>query len=377
MTWGDHHIESERNAVEAQVAARAGELERARELYLVAARAETEALSALDPSKLRTLGVTVVSAVALWYKGRDIEAAEVLAHEWLGTRRLPAFAIDQLREILEKIWTVRSLEQTGVHFTGNEVLVSVSGGVVVRGGAPLDLILQKVEQVSAMYYRTAEMELKLPLRKRGGPSVELREACRPWLFQTQPGSYQFAVRIQRPQQGTLFPDLEVNVEKVSRRFLQIVRSVAEDPEESLKRAVPDDQYRETFLKLTRNLAPTGKSFSRLSICPAASPEVEPIVLQKESREAIHSALKKGFPRKENPDEAEKVPLRGVLRALDLDKDWIEITVNIEGHLQHIRVEEAGDEVDDVLGPMVNREVIVETTRTKAGKHKLRDIQAAE
>ena len=34
-------------------------------------------------------------------------------------------------------------------------------------------------------------------------------------------------------------------------------------------------------------------------------------------------------------------------------------------------------MDDVLGPMVNHEVVVDAVRTSAAKFKLRDIQAAE
>ena len=377
MSWIDHHNESEHHAAEAQLAARKGETKRARELYALAARVETNALSDLDQSKPRTLGATAVSAAALWYKAGEFEEAQALAHTWLGSRQLPPFAIDQLREILEQIWSVQVFEATGIQFTGNEVLVSVAGGEIVRGGAPLALILQKVEQVSAMFYRTAEMLLRVPHRKRGVADPQIREACRPWLFQTAPGSYQFAVRVQKPSQGELFPEVEVKVEEVSQKFLQIIRAAVEDPEESMKEIVPDNQYRETFLKLARNLAPAGKSYSRLSIRSAASPETEPIILKRESREGIRSALKKQFPRKRDTEEAEHVQLRGLLRALHLDEDWIEITIRKDEIPEHVKVHDAGDEVDDILGPMVNHEVVVDAMKTKKGEYKLRDIQPAE
>jgi hypothetical protein len=377
MNWIDHHTESERHAAEAQLAAHRGETDRARELYALAAGAESKALSGLDQSKVRTLGVTALSAAALWYKAGRFEEAEALVHTWLGSRKLPPFATDRLREILEQIWSVQALEAAGVRFTGNEVLVSVGGGQIVRGGAPLDLILQKVEQVSAMFYRTAEMLLSVPHRKRGLPDPNIREACRPWLFQTAPGSYQFAVRVQKPSQGTLFPAVEVKVEEVSQQFLQIVRAAVEDPEQRLKEIVPDNQYRETFLKLARNLAPTGKLYSRVSIRSPTSPDTKPIILQKESREGIHCALKKQFPRKKDTEEAEPVQLRGVLRALHLDENWIEITMSVLEKPEHVKVRDAGDQVDDILGPMVNHDVIVDAVKTNKGEYRLRDIQAAE
>jgi hypothetical protein len=45
-----------------------GKIEVARGFYMIAAEAEVLALGDLEADKLRTLGITVVSAVALWFK---------------------------------------------------------------------------------------------------------------------------------------------------------------------------------------------------------------------------------------------------------------------------------------------------------------------
>jgi hypothetical protein len=378
MSWVQRHAVSERYAAEAHLSLRAGNVPRARELYNLAAEAEEAALPEIDPQAVRTLGIAAVSVASLWYKAAQLEKAQAVAHRWLALQKLPLFAADQLRGVLEQIWTFKDLAATGMQFTGSEVLVSVAGGEIVRGGAPLDLILQKVEQVSAMFYRAAEMLLALPHRKRGAPCADLREACRPWLFQSAPGSYQFAVRVQRPRQAKLFPECDVKVEQVSRRFLDIVKAVAEDPQEGLQEIVPDVEYRETFLKLTRNLSPTGKSCTRVSFSPLASPEVPPVVLRVESREGIRSALKEQFPRhRDTVPDAVPVQLRGVLRALHLDEDWLEITVTRGQVSEHVRVKDAGDEVDDTLGPLVNHEVVIDAIRVGNDDYRLRDIQPAE
>jgi hypothetical protein len=73
-----------------------------------------------------------------------------------------------------------------------------------------------------------------------------------------------------------------------------------------------------------------------------------------------------------------VQLRGILRALHLDKDWLEITTRGADGPKIIRIAGAGEEVDDVLGPMVNREVLVDVfVKQRGRKYFLRDIQAAE
>jgi hypothetical protein len=68
MTWLEHHQESERLAAEAEVASRAGDRSRAAGLYAQAAAAEARALDALDPAKARTLGISAVSAVSLYFR---------------------------------------------------------------------------------------------------------------------------------------------------------------------------------------------------------------------------------------------------------------------------------------------------------------------
>jgi len=71
--------------------------------YRLAAEAEVAALQALDISKSRTLGITVVSASALWFKGQEFGKSKRLAYRWLATETLPEFAIDELEEILREI----------------------------------------------------------------------------------------------------------------------------------------------------------------------------------------------------------------------------------------------------------------------------------
>jgi RNA polymerase sigma factor (sigma-70 family) len=102
VTWLEHHTASSRAAAEAEIAARESESARARTLYRRAAEAEEKALSELDPTKRRTLGITAVSAVALWCKGGAFDRAKQLAHR-LAKKDLPSFATRQIREILEAI----------------------------------------------------------------------------------------------------------------------------------------------------------------------------------------------------------------------------------------------------------------------------------
>jgi hypothetical protein len=354
MSWLSWHEVSERFASDAHVATREGSRDQASILFRRAAEAECKALEKLDPSKSRTLGITAVSAVSLWFKADELSEAERAAMRWLASDRLPAFAVSQLRQLVQSIWTSQTMRDAGVSFLPGQVIVSVKGGQTVVGGAPLDLIIEKVEAVQALFYRTIEYLKGVPHRRRGGPAQEVREACRPWLFQTQPGSYQFAVAVQEPRQLDFFKDTGPRPEQVAEHFMSVLKATSEDPVGLLPELVPAEDYRSTFLKLARNLAPTEKTFGAVEV--RESREMSPVILIPETRTTINSALRpKTSAGDEEPGGQE---LHGVLRALHLDKDWLELWM--DGRL--VRVNGLADAVDDVIGPMVNRRVVVQVQR---------------
>ena len=103
MSWVEHHKRSERLASDAQVALFKDRRTEALELYAQAADAEDKALADLDRSKVRTVGISAVSAASLYYKAGDLERAWKIADEWLRWPTLPDFAKDQLRNLQRSI----------------------------------------------------------------------------------------------------------------------------------------------------------------------------------------------------------------------------------------------------------------------------------
>ena len=376
MNWTKYHSESQKLASQAEAALKHGNSEEAGKLYKLAADAEARALSALDRTKKRTLGVTTISTASLYFKAKDFRKAEQVAHECLAGKEVPLFASEQLESILQSIWNERSFQKAGVEFVKGAVLVAVSGGLVVPGGAPLDLIHRKVDEVKNIFYRTIEMLLNLPFRRRGLPSSEIQDQFRPWLFQTDPGSYRFAVRVQKPSQTSLFQEHTPEIEDVTQKFFEVVEASAQDTHEKLEEIVPNSEYRESFLKITRNLAPTGKSFERLEIKSATDIEAAPIVFLPDSRKAINKTLRASKKKTEEESELKEKQLSGILRNLSLDRDWIEIHTPEEDH-RTIRISQTGDMIDDIVGPMVNQRVLVDVFVKPDGTYLFRDIQSEE
>lgn len=248
-------------------------------------------------------------------------------------------------------------------------MVSVKGGDVITGGAPLDLIVDKVQTIQSMFYRTIEFLNGVSLRKGGRPAKDLQDSCRPWLFQSAPGSYQFSVAIQKPIQADFFkPDIEP--EQIANHFLQIVSASSGGETAELKKLVPDEGYRDTFLKLTRNLAPSGNNFDRIEL--RASGETRPVAVGTEARSVINQQLRAKSDQSVAIGDSQE-ELQGTLRALNLDKDWLDIVVGTKT----LHVVGLQDAVDDLIGPMVNRSVRVRVVRTTQDKLKFVDIELTD
>lgn len=369
MSWLIHHQTSEEAASEAHAARRRGDEPLAASLFAGAAKAELLALKHLSVTeKPRTFGVTAVSAAALLYKAEQPQEAEQFAHSMLSQPGLPDFATDQLREILQSIWNEQAQASAGVRFVPGQVTVSVDGGEVVKGGAPLDLVVERVQTIQSIFYRTAEFLKNLPLRRHGPATKPIQDLCRPWLFQSVPGSYQFTVAIQGPAQGDMFVEGEPEPRLVASTFMAILEGAASDPETNLPKIVPDAEYRATFLKLARNLAPTGRSFSHLEL--RSSQGRAPVVLTKDSRKSMTNAIRGGISEPPKDELSTEVALRGVLRAVHLEKDWLEVYVDDAP----VHISGVGETVDDVIGPMVNHSVVVHVSRDGKGSYSFRDIE---
>lgn len=370
MSWVDFHEQAERFAIEAELAMQARKLEDAIGLYKQAAEFERKALDQVDVSKPRTRGVTAVSAVALWYKAGEYAQAEQLAHAMLADHQMPDFATEELRNLVQAIWTENQKRTAGVEFSPGQILVSVKGGEIVTGGAPLDLIVEKIQNIQAIFYRTIEFLGGMTHRRVGRPAKEIQETCRPWLFQSAPGSYQFSVAVQKPPQLDLF-EKQFEPDVIAQRFLEIIDAAGRG-DATLENVVADEQYRGTFLKLARNLAPTakGKLFERIEFRAVGEPR--PVVLGMESRTQINRQIRAKLT--VSPDAKEEAEdLRGVLRAVHLDDDWLDVVV--EGVPTHVTGLQ--DAVDDVIGPMVNRQVIVKVVRVTRKKLSFVDIELAD
>lgn len=351
MTWVEYHRASEVAAAQATIAQNAGITSASLEWFRKAAELEQKALSDIPADKPRTRGVVAISASSLWLNSESYDEAESIALDVLRDNTLPDFAREQAREICQMIWIKRKFQEANVGFLPGMVTVSIKGKEIAYGGAPLDLIVEKVQAIQAIFFRTIEYKRGMPHRLRGAAPKEVQEACRPWLFQAPPGSYQFTVAVKTPSQKDFFRE-EIRPNEIAEEFLRVLSASISEDASALDEIVTDSQYKNTFLKLSRSLVPSGKNHDRIDLRSGHSE----VSVTAENRAAISKKISASRVAVAKPADSslQEEQISGTLRAVNLDEDWLIVHQGGE----QIRIDNLGDTADDVIGPMVNKNVVV-------------------
>lgn len=371
---GEHDRAQALSADAAALLAR-GQRAEARTQFAAAADLELEAVRLVPLGKPRTRGIFAVSAAALLYKAHRFDDAENAIYRFLLERELTSDARAQLRDLLEAIWDERSLPP-GFEYSGDDFWITMRKGEVGSGTAPLGLLIEKNAEISGLTTRILEFKSGRPFRAHGPADALITERVQARAGQQLPGSYRFLIRLVAPAQVPLFADLpNVTIQGVADAMFSVIRhasSGAHGAAEELKRLVPDEQYRTTMLKIVRNIVPTGKSVGEVEISRVTktAAESEPVrasvILTKDTRPILAEVIRSTSTQRAD----ERVQrFKGILRAVDLDRDWL-VVVTPDG--TSIKCEGAGASVDEIVGPLVNRRVILHA-RPRGLSSKLRFV----
>ena len=308
------HRQAEAQFAEAERLELVGD-ERALRMFADAARLEEEAIGHIPGDRVRTRSILAESAVSLWRRAHDATQAARAA------RRLLALDLDDytlaflLEVATEDLWS-RSLRVADLAH-GGTYEVALRGGMVRNTGlAPIDLVRRSSSSFCNLVLRIGEWTIGVPFRVKGPPAEEITDSIIPMVSPATVGSYAFELRLEaRAVQLELFSRQPVNAQVISAGFLSILDQVAREGPEGVKEQVPDEQYRTAFLRLVRNIAPTGaRPLGNRRQAKGRDVEVR---LAPDSRRRIDRALQ---PRKgDTGGSATHTIHRGTLRGLDLDR----------------------------------------------------------
>jgi hypothetical protein len=132
-------------------------------------------------------------------------------------------------------------------------------------------------------------------------------------------------------------------------------------------AIPREEYRLPLARLARNVVPAGDALSEVEIRTANETSAEAVYLRPDVRRNVNEAIRILSPPPAEPESSQET-IKGILRAVDLDRSWLQIVPD-EG--EPVRALTSPNELDDVIGPMVNRRVSariqLESRRSRSGK----------
>lgn len=360
----DQHTTAQELSARAAAILTEGRAQEAQRLFAEAANHEAAALAAVPVDGIRTRSVLSVSVASLLYKGARLDEAEKAIFRYLASGDLDAWADTQLRELLHVVTDERLLMNTlDRRYSGETITVSLRGGEIGTGTGPFDLILEKASGFRSLLYRIAEWVGQFPLRRHGPPPKELLDLIQARATEPAAGSYRMEIRFTEPIQPHLFEPPRVPPAQLSEGLFKFLECLTAGTKKDLEDLVPQSDYRRALLQLTRNIVPGGKRIREIGIYRTKQDRLESVYLT----DALPSRIREAIPTQRPPAE-EHTSYRGVLRALHLDRNWLTLTLE-DG--THITCDTVHEMLDDVVGPMVNRHVLVMgTLRQKRGRSRL-------
>jgi len=357
----NQHTAAQELSVRAASLLAQGRAQEAQSLFAEAARHEADALASVPSDKTRTRSILSVSVASLLYKADLLDEAERAIFRDLAPGDLDAWADTQLRELLIVVADERLLKTTlARRYSGESITFSLRGGEIGAGTGPLDLILEKAAAFRSLLNRMAELVGNYDLRRHGPPPKELQDLIEARATEAAASSYRMEIRLTEPIQGQLFQSPRVSPAELSDRLFNFLECVTTGTTKDIEKSVPDPDYRKALLQLTRNIVPTGKRIKEIGIYRKKHNRVQSVYLT----DALPPKIREAIPRHE-PLTEKHASNRGVLRALHLDKNWLTLKLEDGTYATFDTVPEM---LDDVVGPMVNKHVLVTGSLKKKRKN---------
>ena len=349
---------------------------RALALFREAADLEGQAFAEAPVDKPRTRSLLAISYVSLLLKADALDHAARAAAAILADPKFPASTHAEMKTLLEAVWEEQTVKAAGLKYSGEEVELKLRGGQVGSGTAPVDVALHFLSVSNNYAIRLAEWSAQKPFRPRGPAGREIVGSMVARATQPAASSYKFSIRFMEPRQRDLFGTDSVAASfdpaKTARTFVDLARAVAVGDVERIREMVPDKDYRLALVKLTRNMLPSRSANATLEVRRLGDSPLQTVQLHSEQRKAATEVVRELSPLP--PKDSSVRVIRGVLRALDLDRKWLRIDPAKGPGIRCLASPEVA--LDDVIGPMVNRRVIAHVTEGGRGIV-LRDVELDE
>jgi hypothetical protein len=355
------HRQAEHLMADAEMLTVGGRVDEAATRWLEAARLEAEVFAQIPEDRPKTRGIIAVSTVALYRRAGALSEAIHAAYGYLATGGIPAEWQAELEDLVDRARQERQALVAGRTLGAESLVISLRGGSIGTGLAPLDLVARELLQMEKCTLRVGEWLSGKRFRTHGPAARDVAQLVNPVIGDPVSGSFRFQLRFEAPVQPAL-PGLEreplLTPDSLAATLFEILDAIAHDTADSLSSRIEDTDYRTAFLKLVRSLAPDGRQFDEIEFQRSGGRSNASVVLDVATRDAVQRQLADVQQLQDPADSDLKDQFSGILRALDLDKGTLALS---EGSVVKQRKNckaARGAVLDDIAPPLMNRPVIV-------------------
>lgn len=251
-------------ADEADAAKRAGEGERARELFSQALELETQAAEFADAEPARSILYRSAATLALDCKLH--RRAEILAATGL-VGSPPSDIAEELRDVIDRANFERHLSLKGEELTDDQLQLSLSGKVVSHGIILTEAFVQRIKDFELLVIRTAERMRQLPFREGGRPKQQIAESFSLYMSPARAKSYAVTLQVGVPADQVEQPELTLLSDKsqVIDELLECLTLMNEGEQGKLAERFREPAYYRNFVAVTKRFAPDGEQIKLVGL----------------------------------------------------------------------------------------------------------------
>jgi hypothetical protein len=348
--------ESQDLIADAESALRAGDVEGARSLFRQAGMLQETVLASLPEERVRTRSVFALGVASLYYRANALDEAERAAHRFLADGWLHEHSRLALTDLLVRIWNERLAAEAGEQLSGEAFSVTLRGGHVLYGLAPVEVADAMTKNAITYVRRMAawcnneQFTVPAPDPTRG-----LSETYRALQRQPMAASYRVDIHLAQAQLALPLAGADAAPPASPARIIDestaFARSVTAHDVDAVRDLVDDASYRGALVRLVRQLVPNGRTVREVELRNSAEPRERAVCLRSEHRKRINKLVHELGPPSE-PTSGEQ-RLRGVLRAVNLNTGILQVD-RAEGPAKF----EITEVLHDIVGPMLNKPVVV-------------------
>jgi len=356
-----------------------GREEEAKRLFLEALEIEQQAafLLPLTQESEPSRSILFRSAASLAYNGGNYKMADRLIANGLSGFPPPEIE-EELKNLYEDVNFMRHLSARGIELSSREWLMTIYGDAISYGKATTEILMTRVDRITALYYRTVERLFKLPYRIKGGVNPEIKEKYELYISALLPSSFAVTFQVGIPDpQIPLFPELEprepIKPELVIDEVMSCFEILESTNPGDLKEKIKDETYYENFIGLAKQIAPDGEKVKFVGFTVKKNGIEKPIALRKSKKQLQETSDL--ILREESIDEKLiKKSYTGILMHAHSPRirkfGTVQLIDSSTGEVQSIHVPIAL--MKDVVQPYYEENVIVLVSEKK-GKNYLEEI----